>query len=342
MKEFRAAAPAKLILAGEYVVLRGGAALSAAVDVRAHARLETGVATSSLTVRGRESSFGFAITGGGDVQWTRDPGHNGALLTAAVGVFARQGSGLQALEPFAVELDSSAFYSGTGAARVKRGLGSSAAVAVALTACLQQALGQEPTLQMCLDVHHAFQNQRGSGMDVCSSFHGGVIARGAAGITQLPWPVELTVLPVWTGVPASTPAMLARMEAFQAAAAQDFAEHMEILRAASAAVLGSWRDAGVQSVLDSVDAFAVALRNFDEAAGIGIWSAPHLQLANLAEDFGLVYKPSGAGGGDFGLVFGADTERLDDFRLHAERAGFLLPAMDLGAAGLQTGRPNDR
>ena len=68
--------------------------------------------------------------------------------------------------------------------------------------------------------------------------------------------------------------------------------------------MGEW-----QSIGDIPD----LLRELDAAAGIGIWSACHEKLNSVARKAGVSYKPSGAGGGDFGLAFSRDAARLEAF-----------------------------
>lgn len=327
-----ATAPAKLVVAGEYAVVHGSPAISAAVGVRASATVTRGGDSWSLHIANTSATCEFTPVGvSGSIEWQTDPGAYGALLAAAWRVLSRQ-QALGELSPHAVQLDSRPFFAADGA---KRGLGSSAAVAVALTAALQTALGVTPDAASCLAVHCEFQAQRGSGIDVCTSFHGGVVAKVDEAIESVAWPETLVAAAVWTGVPASTKALLGRMEAFAAAHPDAFQQVCATLHAAAVDALGQWRTAPVQQILDALYEFAVQLRRFDEQCDIGVWSAEHVQLERLAEDFGLVYKPSGAGGGDYGLAFGADPERLEDFRMAVTDRGFSAPDFDLGAAGLR-------
>jgi phosphomevalonate kinase len=326
-----ASAPAKLVLSGEYAVLHGGPAISAAVGVRACATVAPTADSWSLRITNSGQSFDFSPAAAGGIEWRTDPGEMGQLLAAAWGVL-NQAQALSACGPHVVELDSRAFFTAAGA---KRGLGSSAAVAVALTAALQTALGVAPTAAACLAVHAAFQQQRGSGIDVCTSFHGGVITKTAAAVEPLGWPEELCAAAVWTGMPASTTALLSRMEAFAASHPAAFERAREPLHVAAAATLSDWRAAPAAQVLESLYEFARQLHRFDDDCAIGIWSAEHVRLERLADDFGLVYKPSGAGGGDYGLAFGLNPERLEDFVLAAGALGFTAPDFDLSVPGLR-------
>jgi phosphomevalonate kinase len=326
-----ASAPAKLVVAGEYAVVYGSPAISAAVDVRASATVTPGAAGWSLHILNSGQSFDFSPAPGGGIEWVRDPGAHGRLVAAAWAILNATGA-LSALGPHRIGLDSRAFFAADG---TKLGLGSSAAVAVALTAALQAVLGAAPTPAAGLAVHALFQDQRGSGIDVCTSFYGGVLAKTGADIEPLGWPESLCAAPVWTGRPASTTALLARMEAFAADHPAAFERVRTPLDAAAKGAVAHWRAAPAAQVLEALYEFASQLHGFDAAGDIGIWSAEHLRLERLADDFGLVYKPSGAGGGDYGLAFGLNAERLEDFVQAAAALGFTAPEFDLGVPGLR-------
>ena len=76
------------------------------------------------------------------------------------------------------------------------------------------------------------------------------------------------------------------------------------------------------------------LGKLGEASGADIVSAPHRALGQIAADAGLVYKPSGAGGGDIGLVFADDPNRLENARDALKRAGGEPLSLDLGGPGV--------
>src|SRR5699024_8097262 len=103
--------------------------------------------------------------------------------------------------------------------RYKLGLGSSAAVAAALTQALTVAAGvsltREALATLAIAAHRSAQNGTGSGGDVAASIFGGVISyiRDQAP-EPLAWPESLAGLAVITGSGASTPDMVARVRAY--------------------------------------------------------------------------------------------------------------------------------
>jgi phosphomevalonate kinase len=322
-----AQAPGKLVLVGEYAVLEGSPAISAAVNVCATATLEpVAAATSELRIANCGGRFGFNVAPGGELQWHADPGERGALLDAALEALAARGLLQESLPPVSLELCSRSFYSDENAGVTRKiGIGSSAATIVALTSALQICLGHKPEFAMCLDAHRRFQHGKGSGIDVATSWFGGVIgmqtnANDVPSIEQLSWPHGLNVVPVWTGESASTTAMLQRLALYKERSGAACDSIMQRLVGVSTDTWKHWQAANVDDVIATLDEYGQLLRELDAAAEIGIWSECHTRLNSIARQVGVGYKPSGAGGGDFGLAFSRDASRLEDFvtRVDAE------------------------
>ena len=313
-------APGKLVLVGEYAVLEGAPAISAAVNIFAVATLQSVAATTSeLRIANCGSRYGFSVAPGGTIEWLADPADLGALLVAALEALAARGLLKQSLPPFSLELCSRNFFNNAkeGPAQ-KIGVGSSAAIVVALTSALQSYLGHDPAFEVCLDAHRRFQKGKGSGVDVATSWFGGVIAMQPKGgdaplIEKLTWPQGLTVAPVWTGESASTTLMLQRLEQFKSQPGNNYQKIMQRLVEASQDTCKNWQTGAADDVIASLDEYGGILHELDSAAGIGIWSPCHQRLDSVARKAGVSYKPSGAGGGDFGLAFSRDAARLQDF-----------------------------
>jgi len=165
--------PGNILLLGEYAVLEeGGLGLAMAIDTRV--RLEACPAPS-LSIEGTWP--------GSSVSWIPDRRGTSPLVEAVVDTVSEWlGRPVQAR----VRVDSSAFFAPDGR---KAGLGSSAAVSVALVCGLLRAAGQTGrapdvpglALHLALQAHRRAQGGRGSGYDVFTSFHGGSgIFRGGA------------------------------------------------------------------------------------------------------------------------------------------------------------------
>jgi phosphomevalonate kinase len=116
--------------------------------------------------------------------------------------------------------------------------------------------------------------------------------------------------------------MLAHFAAFKVESPTVWLDLLQRLRQVSEAAVAGWTAQDTAAVINALAHYGDLLEELDKAAGIGIWSACHRQLAELAAACEVAYKPSGAGGGDFGLVISPDADKLAEFRLRAEAAGF--------------------
>jgi phosphomevalonate kinase len=67
---------------------------------------------------------------------------------------------------------------------------------------------------------------------------------------------------------------------------------------------------------------------------MAILSEVHRDLRRLARDVGVTYKPSGAGGGDIGLLLTDDPARATAAMEAVRRAGFAMVDVPLAPVGL--------
>jgi phosphomevalonate kinase len=332
-----ASAPGKLVLLGEYAVLEGAPALVLAVDRRARVALTptAGAAWEIVSpTLGAEASLRLGIDG---VEWHHAPVPGLEWLAA---LFA-QLPFAATLPPCRVELDSDAFFLDHADGRMKLGLGSSAAITVALIGALHACAGRpDPTLEEAIAVHRAIQHGRGSGIDIAAALAGGLsrfeLRRGAPGYVPMRLPHGLHWCCVFSGRPASTADMLARIAAWREREPAEYARRIREL--ATMALRGvdavAGRDAA--SFLSSFEEYAHALARFGEAGGVDIASRGHRILAALAADCRVVYKSCGAGGGDVGVTFAMDDMRLQEFAGRATEAGFAVIELDADPRGLET------
>ncbi|MEL7448148.1 MAG: hypothetical protein AAFN78_03010 [Pseudomonadota bacterium] len=329
-------APGKLVLTGEYAVLDGAPAVSMAVDAQATVRLAT-AARYRLTAPGLLTSpVEFSP---GDSTTLRWPGVD-AATRRQLALFESIAAPLLARHdhaPFEAELDTRAFFSdGT-----KLGFGSSAALATSLAAALERYLNlptQTPAerLAALLAQHRGVQGGRGSGIDLATALHGGVIeyTLDTTGATVRPveLPANIHWLCVWSGAATSTGDFLARLAAWRtaepAAAGAQMASLADGARVAAAALTDGTR------FLRAVRDYGAALDALGKAAGIDVVSRAHRRVAAIAAKHGAVYKPSGAGGGDVGIAFANDAEVLERLREALVAAGLHCPAVSLCREGL--------
>ena len=297
MTRVLASAPGKAVLSGEYAVLHGAPAICMAVNHRAIVsvtRLDRD--WHSVSAPGYSSVEGRFVTEGATPEWLQ--GENDyKLVDAAWRALDYCGDG-----GLAIELDTQAFFDdGSGA---KLGLGSSAALTVALTAALTRS---SDVFGQALKIHRQFQSGVGSGVDIATSVHGGLLEYRMQGAqaAELRWPTGLDYRLVWTGVPASTAGKLKRLASAGSKRSRD------ALVSSAAGMADTWRSAS--RVLAELPGYVETLRQFSDDYKLGIFDAGHDKLVAAAHGAGLVYKPCGAGGGDVGILLGAHGEQLDEF-----------------------------
>lgn len=316
--EFTATAPGKLVVAGEYAVLDGALAISAAVNKRAKATVRA-ASSGELLIANTGARFPFALHRDGQPVWLNDPGDSGAVLTAILEVLAEQYQLRTGQQPWSIELCSREFFTQLPDSSLpKLGIGSSAAISVALLAALQSCLGKEPDFALGIAAHRKLQKGAGSGIDIATSWYGGVVlmqpvADAVPMIERLSWPPDFYVSPVWTGEAASTPVMLQQLAAFRQASPTTYAALMEQFRVSLGSIREYWRLSNVAELVSGLHHYGELLGELDKAASIGIWSDSHRAFQKLAMSMQIGYKPSGAGGGDFGLAFSADMQSLEKF-----------------------------
>lgn len=332
-----ASAPGKLVLLGEYAVLEGAPALVLAVDRRARVSVTT-VADEDWEIVSPTLGISARLRVGPDtISWAGAPQAElgwVATLLARLPYAAR-------LPACRIELDSEKFYTGQASAPIKLGLGSSAALTVALLGALQACAGEPPpSLEACIASHRAAQGGRGSGIDIAAALAGGLsrfqldAGTGTAACTPLELPDGLHWCCAFSGHQASTSAMLARMAAWRERVPDGYTRHMhELVTIASRGVDAVARN-DAAAFLSVLQAFAQALAALGEASEVDIASPAHRALAALAVDCGAVYKSCGAGGGDVGITFAVEDVRVRAFAERATRAGFSVMAMGADPQGL--------
>lgn len=316
-----ASAPGKVVLSGEYAVLQGAPAICMAVDRRATASVRrVDAAWNSVTSSGYSPVEGRFVHKAAP-QWLQGE-REYRLVDAA----------WRALDPdndgcLSIELDTRAFYD--EASGMKIGLGSSAALTVALTAALAPS---SDLLGSALRVHRLFQAGAGSGVDIATSVNGGLLEYRMQGAktSQLRWPEGLAYRLVWTGVAASTAGKLERLKE------KGHRRSQEALQQAASNMAGAWHSAA--AALSQLPAYIETLRQFSDDHDLGIFDAGHDKLVNAAHAAGLVYKPCGAGGGDVGILLGTNNAELDEFLTGMRVSGWRVLDCELATQGVERER----
>lgn len=321
------------MLCGEYAVLAGAPAVAAAINRRARVTVQTGAGGSATvrTLSDAEREFSFRPGPAGAIEWT-----DGSAVPLFDKVCQSVGGVPNAV--IRVTLDTREFFDAESGA--KYGFGSSAALSSALALVFGHLKSDTASVdRQAASAHRALQGGKGSGVDIATSIHGGLIefrTGDNGGYRQLTWPEALEWVVVWSGRSASTGEQLRKLGKIDKgdAATRD-------LLAQSRAVADAWASGNASRVLLELQQYTVALRCFSAAMRLGIFDGGHDELQKLAVDAGTVYKPCGAGGGDVGAAFSTDRLQLESFATAAGDAGYQVLAVSPDTRGASIDSENN-
>lgn len=336
MTQVSSRAPGKLFLLGEYAVLEGAPALLTAVNRFAEVSVREASGDRWRVSMPGTDAEPVVLEADGSL-----PDGLGPEAQVALRVFdaVRQevlAAAERAPAPLEIMIDSSSFRR-SGA---KLGLGSSAAVAVALTDALATVCGMKPGTEQVRTLadtaHRAAQGGVGSGGDVAASAYGGLIEFVPGQVpVSLSWPADLEMVVVATGQGSVTTDLVARVREFQSADPDGYRRLFDRLGALAAAARDALDDAG--SFLQVCSDYFDALSELDALARAGIVTERHRELHAVAADAGGVFKTSGAGGGDVGLAFSRTGEPATRLAAALARAGADIIPLSGAAPGVHPG-----
>lgn len=317
MIDIKASAPGKVIVAGEFAVLDGAPAICMAVNRRAHVSITVSTENHHIV-----SAPGFSddLDSFASIP---DSAKKYPLLAAVW-----QELQIETPDYLNIVLDSSGF-SESGAGKI--GIGSSAALTVALTAALDCLAGESRDIRStAMAAHRRLQGGAGSGADIACSLAGGTIEyrMGETMNADVGWPVDLHCALLWSGVSADTGVQLAKLDS--AAVQESRAELGDSARAVACA----WKSGDSEQVMSALSKYVATLRRFDLDHKLGIFDAGHAALADTADSLGLIYKPCGAGGGDLGIAVSSDESELAAFVDSARQQNFKHMDLTIDAIGV--------
>lgn len=340
-KTIQSTAPGKLILLGEYAVLEGAPAIVVAVKRHAQVTIRpSDDATYTINSPGQEwPAQTFEVIVGGKIHFPKATPHVRSKLkffSAIIETFLQEQK--FDLHPCKIEIDTGAFYLENQ--NTKLGLGSSAALSVALIYALLKFAeishaDKIAIFRQALRAHYRAQGKLGSGIDIAASTFGGALQYQItpnnpqnAFIEPLEMPANLSMLAVWSGKPASTTELVSRVNAFRKqnrkAYQQIIAQMSDISQDGCLAIANS----EVDRFLDCVQTYYALMDELGQKSYAEIITPAHREIARLCQQTGSYYKPSGAGGGDLGLVFADDIEKLEATAELLAKSGYM--PIDIG------------
>lgn len=349
-----ASAPGKAVLLGEYAVLEGAPALVMAVNRRAHVHLQA-CGRDSSRIEVPQLGFGpvpFRLGANGSVDWLDENAVQPAFQRARLALEWRLANcrnrplGIAGLQ---IRIDTSELYHSGPSGQVKLGLGSSAAMTVALVGALDALLDPAPTKSIrdrlrddLLKPYRAGQGGRGSGIDLAASLHGGIsryqIGADGHGMRAVEWPGALQLAFVWTGQAASTPDFLARFEAWRAREGDQANGVLRAMEQCCEQAFGRLMEGDSAGLMTCINNYRQWMGKIGDAAGLPVISSQLQNIVGVAERHQLACKPCGAGGGDLALLAGTDLSALNRACWLLEQQGWPRLQLAVASQGLQVDR----
>ena len=209
-----------------------------------------------------------------------------------------------------LHLDSRPLTLDFGSMEQKLGLGSSATIAAILARVLYR--GSDPTMeeihQQAQAIHKRFSGGSGSGVDVAAACFGGILhfekQPGGIRTKSAPsFPKALAVIPVYCGFSVSTRQFLAAVDQFKEEDKDQYETLMSQINEGTLLFTHGLSHSRLDDIFSAVRQMQHAMARLGERSRIDILSEPHQKLVRIAEQFQGAAKPSGAGGGDVGLIF---------------------------------------
>jgi len=299
-------APGKLFLTGEYAVLEGAPALVMPVPQRA---IVSSASSDRWIIR---SDVEVAL-----------PMQEIPLAKAVEDELHRQGLPVSVPED-GLCLDTRAFFQSIDGEPTKLGVGGSAA----LTAALLKTLFPKPTewadseyVRLAVACHRRFQGGFGSGADIAVALMDDLIRYRTVAepeVSSLPHGFVFGF--VWTGQGAGTVSYLDRMLRFKESEPALYDELMHPLGRISMSM--SRRGLGADEFIGGLAEMDICLKALSDGSRTGFYTDIHVELRDFVLRSGGIYKPSGAGGGDFGMVVVREVGELRALNEKLENAGY--------------------
>ena len=336
----RVRVPGKLILLGEYCVLQGGAGLVMAVNRYATVTIipgeKQGILLSAPDI-GFSQVYG-TLSRNGNVDWESgvEQSVSGRLKLVSGVLAAFREELFNAGQGWNIQIDTGGLMRGGDGQKI--GLGSSAAVSVGLYKALGRVLkkpdqGLVKEFKVLREIHSEGQGARGSGLDIVASLSGGLthLTAGARSIEKIPKDhlEGLHWCAVYTGRAASTPDLLRGFNRYCKRETMDANKRILELGEISRHGISALKEKNHSAFLDALNAYGQGLDDLGRIAEVSIVEADHRRISSIAEDCNVVYKVSGAGGGDLGFGICRAKGDLDEFKEVVDTAGYFVPNLEV-------------
>ncbi len=305
-------APGKIFLTGEYMALEGGRSIVLSTPQKTKVSITDNYGKSNIFSSSMSKhDYPFEINEEIDIVWLRDdPMELGSILKNAVKRYGRYFTNKS------IHIDTNEFFS----EKRKIGIGSSAAVTVSITKALNQlfGLGLEPKeiIDYALEIHAKSQKSNGSGFDVITSYSGAKAVscrlryEGGYEYSQVQLPKEIMVIAVLSNSCARTSTMIERYQSAKKKHPRYFSKQSKIMKRELEVIYSSILNKDTKLILKNLATYNDLLFELDKKLQVGIFDYHH-EMMELAKSMSIFYKPSGAGGGDLGLIVCDDNAKIN-------------------------------
>jgi phosphomevalonate kinase len=328
---YRVKVPGKLMIAGEYAVLESNQpAVVLAVDRYVTAYIEPGSQNLLLLPQLGLNSVTWD-TCDEHVQFSSADSRLRFIQNSILVVNQLLRENSIALRPFHLTIKSELDDPATGK---KYGLGSSAAVVVAVISAMLSLYGDQkkvPALDHIFKlsaIAHLRTQTNGSGADIAAAVYGGWLGYSSfkpdwvlknieqseklTTLLEKPWP-HLSIRPIvapsqlqiavgWTKEAVSTGPMIKKVQDYRICHGKEYNEFLKECFDSVTGLINSFENNDCNSAISFLKQNRAALMKLSERAGLPIETAKLKALCTFAEKYGSG-KSSGAGGGDCGIAF---------------------------------------
>lgn len=343
--------PGKLIILGEYAVLEGGYCLVTATNRYANAIFRNSqdgyfaIQAPAIKI----PMLKFFIDESGRVKFIgkpiREVIEKTSFFSAIFEFSARKllDRGIK-IPPLEIFLDTFDFFYTQNL--IKLGLGSSAALTVALVSGLLSAnvinaeqITPEFLMQLAMDSHNNAQGVKGSGADIVTSIYGGTlkyqIKDKEINFKQIKFPDNLYYSCVWSGVPSSTKGFIEKFNKYKKDNPSDFKYAIDEMINISNEGIECFESGKIREFLTYYDCYFKELLNMNKMMNIPVISDTHNQIYKIAIQSGAYYKSSGAGGGDLGILFSDDPAVIMKANTELKENGFDVLDLKFSTEGVK-------
>ncbi|MFT7220482.1 MAG: phosphomevalonate kinase, partial [Candidatus Azotimanducaceae bacterium] len=151
----------------------------------------------------------------------------------------------------------------------------------------------------------------GSGADIALSIADHCIIHQRDCLPQkVSLPAALNMLAIWTGEAASTTQYLNMIETWRDLNAGAYLSQMTCLHKIADATVAAVKTGDADLFLTTISQYDRQLDDLSSESGLNFYNPTHRELRKKVELLHCTYKPSGAGGGDFGIAYSTNHHEL--------------------------------